>query len=130
MTVIFDKSRRKIIFKQKNLIRKKLAEYDLNSLQQVELRQFYVRKMRSGGKNIYKVTYTLSFIFNNEAKLVLKLDPPSFISTILSFLSLFIGLGGERVVSAEDVGPRIADFLHVPFKEIRDTPDVRGTIIT
>jgi len=109
-TIILDKTSNKLLFLRRNLLGKKIKEYNLDQIKEVELSVGY----SSTNKNV-SYSYHLSFVLNNGE--IIPLNPGSNLSVIR--ISGIIGIGNKEIIPDKTLGAKIANFLGVPFQERR-----------
>lgn len=111
-TITLDKTAKKTVFEWKSLVSKKLKEYDLDAVKQLELQQVYTSS--SKGRSGY--SYKLVFILNTGEEV--PLNP---------FGSSNVRVMGRQIITERSLGARIANFLNIPFQE-RRPPTVSETL--
>lgn len=112
-TITLDKTTNKLLFSRKNLLGKKVNDYNLDQIKEIELSATYRSSRKSGG-----YSYHLAFILNNDEKV--PFNPGS--SSILKIM-------GRQVIPEKYIGARAASFLGVPFQE-RRLPTVNEVLST
>lgn len=102
-TISLDKTSNKLLFLRRSLLGKKIKEYNLNQIKEVELSVSYSSSSKGGG-----YSYHLALVFNNGE--IVPLNPGS---------SSIIRIMGKQIIPEKTIGARIANFLNVPFQERR-----------
>jgi len=110
-TVSLNKTSNKLLFLRRSLLDKKVKEYNLDQIKEVELSVAYPSSGKGGG-----YSYHLAFVFNNGE--IVPLNPGS---------SSTIRIMGRQIIPEKTLGARIASFLSVPFQE-RRPPTVSETL--